>query len=68
MRFPVWLPMRRIGQLDPESLKPLITEDGFSTLDELPCACVVRSFLYGVVDPAYGDRMRKLVVENCLEG
>lgn len=64
VRFPV----RGVAELRFEGCEPGVVEDGFPALDELPCAGVVGAFLDGVVDPAYGDVVLELVVEDGLEG
>lgn len=63
----VFGPDGRVGELLLEGGEPGIVEFNFAALDELPGACVVGSFLDGVVDVAERDGVFDFVVEDRLE-
>lgn len=56
------------AQLLAELLEPRVIQFHFAPLNQLPCARVVRALLDRKVDPADGDAIFALVVEDRLEG
>ena len=55
------------GELLLKRGEPRVVELDFAPLNELPCACIVGSFLDRKVDVANGDFILDFVVEDCLE-
>jgi hypothetical protein len=50
-----------------EEGKPVVIEFNLAAFDELPCACIMRTFLDRVVDVSNGDVVLDLVVKDSLK-